>query len=182
MLGYDPSTVTPEQLTEVEDLLTQMLAQANSVSPSFGDMTTLLVSGDIVACWQGWAYMNRFAAAAGKDTVKTSFPRRAASRSPTRTRSPPTVDNLDTAHAWINQVLDPQANAEAAIYLVAGVTVEAAPPLLDEATAALYDYRTSTFFATGAPLQQPAGGVGRVRHDRAVAGTLAGGQGQRRDP
>ena len=36
------------------------------------------------------------------------------------------MDNLDTAHAWINQVLDPQANAEAAIYLVAGVTVEAA--------------------------------------------------------
>ena len=55
MLGYDPSTVTPEQLTEIEDLLAQMVAQANSVSPSFGDMTTLLVSGDIVACWQGWA-------------------------------------------------------------------------------------------------------------------------------
>ena len=152
VLGYDPSTVTPEQLTEIEDLLTQMLAQANSVSPSFGDMTTLLVSGDIVACWQGWAYMNSVAAAAGTDTVKTVVPEEGSFTFADAYAIPSTVDNLDTAHAWINQVLDPQANAEAAIYLVAGVTVEAAQPLLDEATAALYDYSdVESFFAT-APL------------------------------
>ena len=77
------------------------------------------------------------------------------------------MDNVDTAHAWINQVLDPQANAEAAIYLVAGVTVEAAQPLLDEATAALYDYSDVESFFASAPLyNNPPRRVGRVRHDR----------------
>ena len=89
------------------------------------------------------------------------------------------MDNLDTAHAWINQVLDPQANAEAAIYLVAGVTVEAAQPLLDEATAALYDYSdVESFFALALYNNPPV--ESDVPHDRAVAGTVAGAQGQRR--
>ena len=185
VLGYDPSTVTPEQLAEIEDLLTQIIAQANGVSPSFGDMTTLLVSGDIVACWQGWASMN--------------YCRR---RRPARTRSrpvvpeeggftfadayaiPSTVDNLDTAHAWINQVLDPQANAEAAIYLVAGVTVEAAQPLLDEATASLYDYSDVESFFAAAPLYNNP----PIESDEYVTigqwqETVAGDQGERRsDP
>ena len=65
------------------------------------------------------------------------------------------MDNLDTAHAWVNLALDPQVNAENAEYLVAGVTVEAAVPLLDEATASLYDYSdVESFFAQGAALQQ----------------------------
>ncbi len=152
VLGYDPSTVTPDQLTEIEDLLTQIIAQANSVSPGFGDMTTLLVSGDIVACWQGWAYMNSVAAAAGTDTVKTVVPEEGSFTFADAYAIPTTVDNVDTAHAWINQVLDPQANAEAAIYLVAGVTVEAAQPLLDEATASLYDYSDVESFFASSPL------------------------------
>jgi len=51
-----------------------------------------------------------------------------------------------------SMVLDSQTNAEAAIYLVAGVTVEAALPLLDEATASLYDYSDVDSFFAKAPL------------------------------
>jgi spermidine/putrescine transport system substrate-binding protein len=152
VLGYDPSTVTEEQLKDVEDLLRKMVAQSKGVSPSFGDMTTLLVSGDAVACWQGWAAMNKFALDAGKDTVKTNVPKEGSFTFADAYAIPSTVDNLDTAHAWINQVLDPQTNAEAAEYLVAGVTIEAALPLLDEATAALYDYSNVDSFFEKAPL------------------------------
>jgi spermidine/putrescine transport system substrate-binding protein len=152
VLGYDPATVTQEQLTEIEDLLRQMIAQSKGVSPSFGDMTTLLVSGEAVACWQGWAAMNKFALDAGKDTVKTNVPQEGSFTFADAYAIPSTVDNVDTAHAWINQVLDPQVNAEAAAYLVAGVTVEAALPLLDEATAALYDYSDVDTFFQQAPL------------------------------
>ena len=35
--------MTPEQLAEIEDLLSKIIAQSKGVSPSFGDMTTLLV-------------------------------------------------------------------------------------------------------------------------------------------
>jgi spermidine/putrescine transport system substrate-binding protein len=152
VLGFDPGAVTQDQLKEVEDLLRKMVAQSKGVSPSFGDMTTLLVSGDAVACWQGWAAMNKFAVDAGKDTVKTNVPTEGSFTFADAYAIPSTVDNVDTAHAWINQVLDPQTNAEAAEYLVAGVTVEAALPLLDEATAALYDYADVESFFEKAPL------------------------------
>ena len=152
VLGFEPSQVTAEQLPEIEDLLRQMIAQSKGVSPSFGDMTTLLVSGDAVACWQGWAFMNTAAAGAGKDTVKTVIPEEGSFTFADAYAIPTTVDNLDTAHAWLNQVLDPQTNAEAAIFLVAGVTVEEALPLLDETTASLYDYSDVESFFASAPL------------------------------
>jgi spermidine/putrescine-binding protein len=152
VLGFDPATVTPDQRTKIEDLLRKMIAQSKGASPSFGDISSLLVSGDVVACWQGWAYMNSTAAAAGKDTIKTSIPKEGSFTFADAYAIPSTVDNVDTAHAWINQVLTPETNAEAAIYLVAGVTVEDALPLLDEATKSLYDYSdVDTFFAK-APL------------------------------
>ena len=152
VLGYDPATITQEQLAEIEDLLGQIIAQSKGVSPSFGDMTTLLVSGDAVACWQGWAAMNNFAKDAGKDTVKTQVPEEGGFTFCDAYAIPSTVDNVDTAHAWVNLSIDPQVNAENAIYLVAGVTVEAAVDLLDEATKSLYDYSdVDTFFAK-APL------------------------------
>jgi spermidine/putrescine transport system substrate-binding protein len=152
VLGYDPSTLTQDQLAEVEDLLGQIIAQANGISPSFGDMTTLLVSGDAVACWQGWAAMNNFAKDAGKDTIMTKVPTEGGFTFADAYAIPSTVDNLDTAHAWLNLTLDPQVNAENAVYLVAGVTVEAALPLLDEATASLYDYSDPESFFAAAPL------------------------------
>jgi spermidine/putrescine transport system substrate-binding protein len=152
VLGYDPATVTQEQLAEIEDLLGQIIAQANGISPSFGDMTTLLVSGDAVACWQGWAAMNNFAVAAGKDTVMTKVPEEGGFTFADAYAIPSTVDNVDTAHAWVNLSLDPQVNAENAVFLVAGVTVEEALPLLDEATASLYDYSDPESFFAAAPL------------------------------
>jgi spermidine/putrescine-binding protein len=152
VLGYDPSMVTQDQLPEIEDLLRQIIAQSKGISPSFGDMTTLLVSGDAVACWQGWAAMNSFARDAGKDTIKTNVPVEGSFTFADAYAIPTTVDNLDTAHAWLNQTLDPQVNAEAAIFLVAGVTVEASVDLLDEGTRALYDYADVESFFAKAPL------------------------------
>ena len=137
---------------EIEDLLSKIIAQSKGVSPSFGDMTTLLVSGDAVACWQGWSAMNNFAKDAGKNTVKTIIPKEGGWTYCDAYAIPSTVDNLDTAHAWVNLALDPQVNAENAEYLVAGVTVEAAVPLLDEATASLYDYSDVESFFAKAPL------------------------------
>ena len=173
-------TVTEDQLADIKDLLSQIIAQSKGVSPSFGDMTTLLVSGDAVACWQGWSAMNNFAKDAGKDTVKTIIPKEGGWTYCDAYAIPSTVDNLDTAHAWINLALDPQVNAENAEYLVAGVTVEAAVPLLDEGhRVALLDYSdVESFFAKrAAPTTRAADGVGRVLDVPAVAGDLAGAQG-----
>ena len=143
-------------------------------------MTTKLVSGDIVACYQGWAAMNSFAAAEGLTTVKTNLPEEGSFTFADMYAIPPARDNLDTAHACINQLLDPDVNAEAAEYLVAGVTVDASVELLSEETrGALPVRRPRGLPRAGSPLQQPAGRVRRVRHLDGMDRRLAGDQGGR---
>ncbi|MGH3039273.1 MAG: ABC transporter substrate-binding protein [Gaiellaceae bacterium] len=139
-LGYDPAMVTQDQKTEIVDLLTQIVQQARSVAPSFGDMTTQLVNGDIVACWQGWAAMNSFAADAGKTTVKTIVPEEGSFSFCDLYAIPTTADNVDTVYSYLNNVLEPEVNAAAAEFLVGGVTVEGAVEFLDEGIRSLYPY------------------------------------------
>jgi spermidine/putrescine transport system substrate-binding protein len=140
VLGYDPGALPKDKLPEVVDLLTQIVKQAKSVAASFGDLTTQLVAGDIVACWQGWAAMNSFAKDAGNDTVMTRVPKEGSFSFCDLYAIPSTSDNVDTALAWFNEAIDPQVNAAAAEYLVAAVTVADAVQHLDAATAALYPY------------------------------------------
>jgi len=139
-LGYDPSMVTQDQKAEIVDLLTRIVKHARSVAPSFGDMTTQLVNGDIVACWQGWAAMNSFAADAGNMTVKTIVPEEGSFSFCDLYAIPTTADNVDTVYSYLNNVLEPEVNAAGAEFLVAGVTVEGAVEFLDEATRSLYPY------------------------------------------
>jgi spermidine/putrescine transport system substrate-binding protein len=139
-LGYDPAMVTQDQKTKIVDLLTQIVQHARSVAPSFGDMTTQLVNGDIVACWQGWAAMNSFAADAGKDTVMTTVPEEGSFSFCDLYAIPTTADNVDTVYSYLNNVLEPEVNAAAAEFLVGGVTVEGAVEFLDEGIRSLYPY------------------------------------------
>ena len=117
-----------------------MVGQAKSVAPSFGDMTNQLVAGDIVACFQGWAYMNSLAAGAGNKNVKTLTPKEGAFSFCDLYAIPSTSDNVDTVHAWINEAIDPVINARGAEYLVAAVTVEESAEMLNADTKALYPY------------------------------------------
>ena len=140
ILGKDPAALPKAEYSEIEDYLTKIVGQAKSVAPSFGDMTNQLVAGDIVACYQGWAYMNSLAAGAGNKTVKTLTPEEGAFSFCDLYAIPSTSDNVDTVHAWINEALEPVMNARVAEYLVAAVTVEKSAAALNAATKALYPY------------------------------------------
>ena len=140
VLGYDPSKLPKDKLSEIVDLLTQIVQQAKSVAPSFGDMTSQLVAGDIVACWQGWAAMNSFAKDAGNDTVKTEVPKEGSFSFCDLYAIPTTADNVDTALALFNEAISPEVNAAAAEFLVGAVTVEEAVQHLSPDIAALYPY------------------------------------------
>lgn len=140
LLGYDPSTLTEDQFQEVTDYLRRVIAQTNGVSPSFGDVSTRLVSGDAVLAWQGWSYVNETARAAGKDTIDTIVPPEGGFSFCDCWAIPPTSDNADTVHAWINETLDPERNAAIAEFLVGAVTVDGAVEFLKPNIAALYPY------------------------------------------
>ncbi len=140
ILGKDPAALPKDEYVEIEDFLTKMVGQAKSVAPSFGDMTNQLVAGDIVVCYQGWAYQNSLAAGAGNNSVKTKTPKEGAFSFCDLYAIPSTSDNVDTVHAWINEALVPERNAAIAEYLVAAVTVEESAALINADTKALYPY------------------------------------------
>ncbi len=140
ILGKDPAALPKAEYSEIKDYLTKMVGQAKSVAPSFGDMTNQLVAGDIVACYQGWAYMNSLAAGAGNKTVKTVTPKEGAFSFCDLYAIPSTSDNVETVHGWINEAIDPVINARAAEYLVGAVTVEKSAEMLNADTKALYPY------------------------------------------
>ena len=140
ILGLDPAAVPTGEKQKVRDLLDQVAAQTNGISASFGDMTTRLTSGDAVACWQGWAAMNTFAVDAGVKTIKTNVPKEGSFSFCDSYAIPPTTDNADTVHAWINESLSPAVHAQAAVDLVGGVTVADAVAELPKAVAELYSY------------------------------------------
>jgi spermidine/putrescine transport system substrate-binding protein len=152
ILGFDPSTMTEDQFQQAQDYLKRIIAQTNGVAPSYGDMTSRLVAGDVVVCYEGWAAMDQFARDAGKDTVKTVIPTEGGFSFCDSYAIPPTADNADTAYAWINEVLSPKVAAEAAAGLVAGVTVLGAVDLLPPGIASLYDYDNLDALLEKAPL------------------------------
>jgi spermidine/putrescine-binding protein len=53
---------------------------------------------------------------------------------------PAGADNADSALSWMNESLDPKVNAEAAVFLVGGVTVADAVKDLPKDIAGLYAY------------------------------------------
>ena len=140
LLGYDPATLTQDEYTKVKDLFQQFVDQTNGVSASYGDLTTKLVAGDVIACYEGWAAVNSFAAGSGVDTIKTATAKEGSASFCDAWAIPPTADNVDTSLAWINEVISPEINAKAAEYLVGGVTVSGSVDLLDDTTKSLYQY------------------------------------------
>lgn len=138
--GFDPSKVTKDQGEEVFDLLSQIAAQTTGISPSFGDATAKMVAGDADVCWQGWAAMNQFAADAGNNSFETEVPKEGSFSFCDAYALPTGADNADASLSWMNESLDPKVNADAATFLVGGVTVADAVQHLPKNIAGLYKY------------------------------------------
>jgi spermidine/putrescine-binding protein len=152
ILGLDVSQMTEDDFQKITDWLKELMKQTKGIAPSYGDATSRLVSGDATISFLGWAAMNSFAKDAGKDTVLTVLPKEGGYSFCDAYAIPPTSDNVDSAHALINQGADPQVNAEAAIYLVGGTTCAPSVDLLTPDIAALYDYANIDTWFEKAPL------------------------------
>lgn len=141
ILGMKPDEISREtDLPKLEEFFGQILAQTPGVSASIGDATNLLVSGEADICWQGWAAMNSFAAAAGNPNIKTGLPKEGGSSFCSAFAIPITADNPQTAYSWINNILEPDVNAAASDYLVSATPVVDSVALLDPTTRDLYPY------------------------------------------
>lgn len=125
-LGMRAEEMTPDEFEILKSYVAEVLAQAKTITPTFGDMANLLASEEVIAAWCGFTSINAFAAEAGNNNIRTAINLKEGSASFAEIYSiPSTGQNPATAYAMINEVLDPTVNAEAADALVLAPTVDA---------------------------------------------------------
>jgi spermidine/putrescine-binding protein len=159
ILGFTTNEMTKEQLEEVKKWLAQFVKQAKSFSPSFGDMSTQLAQGEVLAGMLGMTSDNAFAAEAGNKNIETVFEFPEGSASFTECYCiPEDGSNPATAYSMINELLAPKNNAEAANIVVLSPTVEKALPLVDSTVKPLFPSTTPAIekFLESSPMVQDA--------------------------
>ncbi len=152
ILGLKPDEIKKADLAKINDFLSQIIAQSSGVSPSFGDVTTKLTSGDAVVAFQGWTAINKFAADAGTKTIKHSIPKEGGFTACDCWAIASTADNDDAVYSWMNETLKPDVHAAAADYVIGGVTVGDAYPLTSKSLQKLYPAEQQAEALEQAPL------------------------------
>ncbi len=140
IVGVDVTKMTDADFAKVEDWISRLLAQTRGVTPSYGDISTKLAAGDGVMAMPGYPAITKFAADAGKKTIRATIPQEGGYTSCDAWYVPPTVKHVDNAYAYINETLEPAISRQAAISLVAGTPVTAAQRNLPKDVAAGYTY------------------------------------------
>ena len=172
VLNFNSSRMTEDQFKTVTNWLKDLAKQTKGVSPSYGDVSTRFIAGDINLSFLGWAAYKSFGAKAGKNTIETVWPKNGGGLAFSNAWAiPPGADNVDTVYSWINETLVPEINAATATFLVGGVVVTGAEAKLDPTMAALYPYQDLEAFFALAPLQQdpPLESKEFVTRDRVLA-------------
>jgi spermidine/putrescine transport system substrate-binding protein len=149
-LGDSLPNLSQAELSEIRKFLLTMKKQARGIAPSFGDLTDMLVSGEITITFPGWAAVNVWAAERGAN-IQHTLPKEGGYTFIDAYAIPTNADNAVTAMAWMNHAISPEIQACQAVALSAGVVNPEAVPLLDSTVASMYDYNNIDNIFTMAP-------------------------------
>ena len=131
--------LTQQELASVKEFLLALKGQARGIAASYGDQSNMMISGETIAAFPGWAALCVWAASSGVN-LKMNIPKEGGFATTDAFAIPKGADNVESALAWINEVLTPGAQACEAMSLAAGVVIPEAYPLLDTSVASMYDY------------------------------------------
>ncbi|MDD3826665.1 MAG: extracellular solute-binding protein [Anaerolineae bacterium] len=152
VLGIQTDTMTRAELEETKKFLLALKANAKTIAPSYGDLSNLLISGEVVAGFVGWAALDLWAGQEGVP-VKSVLPPDGVVISIDAYAMPRTVDNRDAALAWMNLMLTDEVQlAVANELLTATVCPDTAKLIADPAVKAMYDYDNFNSFVQQYPL------------------------------
>ncbi|MBL4929416.1 ABC transporter substrate-binding protein [Fuscibacter oryzae] len=137
--GAKYPNVTRDELAEIFEVMKEYRAQSKTFSPSNGDIISLFAAGDIAACFNCWSGIPFEAA---KQGVKLEYviPEEGAVMWCDAWFTPRAAENIDTAHAYINETLKPEYQAKLAKATTSGCVNHNAVALMDEETRALFNY------------------------------------------
>ncbi len=123
---------TPAEWKEVLAFLRKMRTQVKAVGITYGDLTELLVSGDVWLSFNGWSAVDGFAKAKGT-VVKGTLPKEGGVTYVDSFALPTGADNAEAGLAFMNLALNPAVQAAFGEKYNSGVVVRGAIPLLSRA-------------------------------------------------
>ena len=136
----DPTQVTQEELDKTTQLLIEIKTkQARAFSPNMGDMADIMARGEAWLSTIGWEAIPAFPVAA-EASLKYTHPAPGDFTFVDSYCLVKDAPNVDTAYAFMNHMLSPEAQAVAMDDMDSATVNLEAIPLLDEATRALFPY------------------------------------------
>ncbi|RUM20494.1 extracellular solute-binding protein [Rhizobium vallis] len=131
--------LTKDELADCFEKLKPYRDQCKVFASSNGDIISLFASGEIAACFCVWAAVPLETI---KQGVKTQaiMPKEGAAVWADAWFIPKTAENIESAHAFINEALSPEIQASISRTAVASSVSKKAPALMDQQTRALFDY------------------------------------------
>ena len=159
-LGVDPETVTADQVEGIVEFMRPIFAQARVLSPSFGDVISLLASGEVLASYGGYPGLGAFTE---NPDIVTVFPAEGTFSFVEVYSIPAGADNREAALAFINAMLDPEVNAAINDAFAQATTVQASIALMSELNRSLYPYDDLDAFLAANPVTTlPSGADGAI--------------------
>ncbi len=136
----DPTQVTQEELDKTTQLLIEIKTkQARAFSPNMGDMADILARGEAWLSTIGWEAIPAFPVAA-EASLKYTHPAPGDFTFVDSYCLVKDAPNVDTAYAFMDHMLGPEAQAVAMDDMDSATVNLEAIPLLDDATRALFPY------------------------------------------
>lgn len=138
-LGDKFPNLTKDEMGKVFENLNRFREHARIISLTYGDLVSLFVSGEVVALFCGWTGIPVETA---KQGVKTEYtiPSEGAGTWCDAWFMPHSVDNEETAYAFINEAIGPEVQAKVAARNSSGVVSSKAVEHLTPDAKALFDY------------------------------------------
>lgn len=140
-VGVSPNGLTKDQLFgDVQDFLTNLVANSRTLSPSIGDQTNLLVSGEVDYMLVGLYLIDVFAKEKGVQT-KTAIPEEGVVGFTDNVAISAQAPHPDNAIAWAAQFITPEPKAGKAQDSIFGATTNPEiVPLISKPVRDLYPY------------------------------------------
>jgi spermidine/putrescine transport system substrate-binding protein len=149
-LGDKLPNLTQEELGQAMETMKQFKAQARGIAPSYGELTSMFVAGEIVASIPCWGAVAIWAQGQGAN-IQNVLPDEGGFCYVDAYAIPPTSDNRATTLAFIDQALSKEVQAAQAASLAACVVREDAVPMLDASVKDLVPYDNLDELWTKAP-------------------------------
>ena len=141
VLGYrNPVRLTKAQLDNVINLLIKIKkSQTRAFASSWGEMSDIMSRGDAWISTGGWEAISTFAAQKGGD-IRYTHPKEGDFAWTDSWCIPKNAPNEETAYAWIDAMISPQAQAIVARNLSSGAVNRKSIKFMDAKTKGIYPY------------------------------------------